>query len=133
MPAAVVPISRSREGQYALLQWALPGAPVHNIGVLLLDAATGRLLYENRDLTKGAALFADARLYALCEDGWMLLLEPTAASFEERGRFRMANPRDRDAWAHPVICDGRLYLRYHDAITCYDIRATAPTAVTRAP
>lgn len=92
-------------------------------GWAALDAATGAVLYENRDLVKGAALYADARLYALCEDGWMLLLEPTATAFEERGRFRLANARDRDAWAHPVIHDGKLYLRYHDTLTCYDIRA----------
>jgi len=29
----------------------------------------------------------------------------------------------RDAWAHPVILDGRLYLRYHDTLYCYNIRA----------
>ena len=27
------------------------------------------------------------------------------------------------AWAQPVICDGRLYLRYHETLYCYDIRA----------
>jgi outer membrane protein assembly factor BamB len=91
-------------------------------GWAALDAATGRVLYENQELVKGAALHADARLYVLCEDGWMVLLEPTATAFEERGRFRLATARDRDAWAHPVIYDGRLYLRYHDSLRCYDIR-----------
>lgn len=91
-------------------------------GWAALDAASGKVLYERTDLTKGAPLFADNRLYALCEDGWMVLLEPAATKFEERGRFRMATARDRDAWAHPVIHDGRLYLRYHDTIYCYDVR-----------
>lgn len=93
-------------------------------GWAALDARTGAVLYEAPDLTKGAGLYADQRLYALCEDGWMLLLEPTATQFEERGRFRLAVARDRDAWAHPVIHDGRLYLRYHDALHCYDVRAS---------
>ncbi len=91
-------------------------------GWAALDAATGQVLYEAPELIKGAALFADRRLHALCEDGWMLLLEPTATRFEEKGRFRLATARDRDAWAHPVIHDGRLYLRYHDTFSCYDIR-----------
>jgi hypothetical protein len=30
--------------------------------------------------------------------------------------------RARDAWAHPVLCDGRLYLRYHDTLWCYDAK-----------
>ncbi len=96
-------------------------------GWAALDAATGKVVYENPELTKGAAAYADGRLYMLCEDGWMLLQEATETAFVEKGRFRMATPRDRDAWAHPAIHDGRLYLRYHDTLMCYDIRAAAGT------
>lgn len=92
-------------------------------GWAALEATTGRVLYEMSAFTKGAALFADGRLYALCEDGWMLLLEPTATEFVVKGKFRLVTARDRDAWAHPVIHDGRLYLRYHDTLYCYDVRA----------
>ena len=88
-----------------------------------LDAATGQTLFEAPDLIKGAPLFADGRLYALSEDGAMLLLEPTDSKFEIRGRFRVPNTRGRDAWAHPVILDGRLYLRYHDTLYCHDVRS----------
>ena len=28
-----------------------------------------------------------------------------------------------DIRAHPVICDGRLYLRCHDTLYCYDVLA----------
>ena len=27
------------------------------------------------------------------------------------------------AWAHPVIYDGKLYLRHNDLLFCYDVRA----------
>jgi SOS-response transcriptional repressor LexA len=36
--AAVIPISARTRGEYVLLQLALPGEPVHDVGVLLLDA-----------------------------------------------------------------------------------------------
>jgi len=36
--AAVIPISARTRGEYVLLQLALPGQPVHDVGVLLLDA-----------------------------------------------------------------------------------------------
>jgi hypothetical protein len=91
-------------------------------GWAALEAATGRVLYESRDLIKGAALFADGHLYALSEDGMMSLLEPTDGEFALRGRFRLARA-DNDAWAHPVIHHGRLYLRYHETLHCYDIAA----------
>lgn len=94
-----------------------------NAGWSALDARTGKTLYDLTDAAKGAGLYADGRLYALSVDGWMWLLEPTDTKFEIRGKFRLANARDRDAWAHPVILDGRLYLRYHDTLSCYDVRA----------
>jgi hypothetical protein len=75
-------------------------------------------------LIKGAALFADHRLYALSEDGMMWLLEPTTTEFAIRGQFRVARA-ENDAWAHPVIHKGRLYLRYHDTLHCYEIGANA--------
>lgn len=90
-----------------------------------LDARDGKLLYETTQIAKGATTAADGRLYTLAEDGWMLLLEPTDTEFVERGRFRLAEARDRNAWAHPVIYDGRLYLRYNDTVSCYDVRADA--------
>jgi outer membrane protein assembly factor BamB len=89
---------------------------------LALDAATGATLFEAPDLVKGSAVHADNRLYVLSEDGWMQLIDPSAGKFEIKGRFQPAPARDRDAWAHPVIHDGRLYLRYHDTLRCYDIR-----------
>ena len=91
-------------------------------GWAALDAATGEVLYDAPEMVKGAAAYADNRLYALCEDAWMLLLRDADTKFEVEGRFRLGSPRDRDAWAHPVILDGRLYLRYHDTLYCYDIR-----------
>ncbi len=42
MPAAIIPITGSRQGLYVLLEAALPGAAPRNIGVLLVDPATDR-------------------------------------------------------------------------------------------
>ncbi|HET6410208.1 MAG TPA: PQQ-binding-like beta-propeller repeat protein, partial [Chthoniobacteraceae bacterium] len=72
-------------------------------GWAVINAADGQVLYSNTDFVKGAVLMADGRLYALAEDGWMLLLEPTEKEFTVKGRFRLAEAARRDAWAHPVI------------------------------
>ena len=69
---------------------------------LALDWQTGQTKCELKDLTTGAAIYADQRLYILDEEG-------TAA-------------RAHDAWAHPVLLDGRLYLRYHETLWCYDVK-----------
>ena len=87
-----------------------------------IDVATGKMLYTRADLAKGCAAYADGRLYLLSEKGIVELVEPTDAGFETKGRFRLVQPKQSDVWPHPVICGGRLYLRYHDTLRCYDIR-----------
>ncbi len=87
-----------------------------------LDAATGEMKYQKADMAIGSIIWADGRLYALSQQGVMALLKPTPAGFETAGQFRLTRRGRRDVWAHPVICDGRLYLRYHDTLYCYDVR-----------
>ena len=50
----------------------------------------------------------------------MTLQKPTEGPFETVGSFRFAD--GKDVWAHPVICNGRLYLRFDGTLYCYDIR-----------
>jgi outer membrane protein assembly factor BamB len=98
-------------------------------GWACLDAATGKILYESLQLGMGSILHADRRLYCLSQEGEMALLEPARDGFRFHGRFRLPGTgRRKDAWAHPVILDGRLYLRYHDAMYAYDIRADSTGA-----
>ena len=94
----------------------------HNKGWACVDPATGEVRYSLHDLAKGSVLWADQRLYCLSETGEMALLEPTADSFRYAGRFRLVEGRVNDAWAHPVLLDGRLYLRHHETLSCYDVR-----------
>ena len=92
-------------------------------GWIALDAKTGATVAEAPDFVKGSAIYADGRLYALCEDGTMLLLDVADEKFVTHGKFKLTIGRDRDAWAHPVIVNRKLYLRYHDNVFCYDIAA----------
>lgn len=92
-------------------------------GWAAVDVATGAVRASTKELSHGSVIHADGRLYCLSERGEMALVKPTAEGFEFAGRFPLIAERRTDAWAQPVICDGRLYLRYHDALYCYDIRA----------
>ncbi len=91
-------------------------------GWAAVDAKTGETLYVEPEFVKGAGLWADSRLYAYSEDGWLRLLQPTVDKFEVRGHFRFTEARN-DAWAHPVILNGRLYIRYHEKLVCFDVKA----------
>lgn len=89
---------------------------------LTIDWKTGETLHELKDLTTGAGVFADGRIYCLTEDGRAALLRPTSEGLEIAGQLRLFADKSTDAWAHPVVLDGRLYLRYHDTLRCYDVR-----------
>lgn len=87
-----------------------------------IDWQTGKTKCEFKDLTTGAAIYADGRLYCLDESGTAALLKPGPEGLQRVGAFRLVTERVHDAWAHPVLLDGRLYLRYHDALWCYDVK-----------
>ena len=53
----------------------------------------------------------------------MLLIEPSAKQYLERGRFEQPDRSEKPAWAHPIIANGKLYLRDQDVLLCYDIQA----------
>jgi hypothetical protein len=84
---------------------------------------TGAVRYELAEVPKGSLLHADGRLYALSEEGEMLLLRPGENEFAVAGRFEFVGGRVNDVWAHPVVYGKRMYLRYHERLVCYDIAA----------
>jgi len=87
-----------------------------------LDFATGKLLWRDRSVGKGAITYADGRLYILSEDNVVGLAEVTTKGYVERGRFQIAD-QGLPSWSHPVVSGGRLYLRNQNHLMAYDIRA----------
>ena len=87
-----------------------------------IDWQTGRTKYELKDFTTGSAIYAEGRLYCLDEQGRVGLLKPQADDLRVVGCFTLVDKKVHDAWTHPVLLDGRLYLRYHDTLFCYDVK-----------
>ena len=88
-----------------------------------IDWKTGETKYELKELTTGSAIYADGRLYCLDEKGNVALLQPTETGFNIRGRFQIPTGRHKDAWTHPVLLNGRLYIRQHETLYCYDVKS----------
>jgi outer membrane protein assembly factor BamB len=90
---------------------------------------------ENNSLetNSGAITSAEGMLYLLSEEGEVVLVEADPQQFKETGRFKLpeaskypktrTTSRSSRVWTHPVIANGRLYLRDHEFLFCYDIRA----------
>jgi len=87
-----------------------------------LEFATGKLMWRDRSVGKGALTFADGHLYILGEDNVVGLADASSMAYRERGRFRIAD-QGLPSWAHPVVSDGRLYIRNQRALSVYDVRA----------
>lgn len=86
---------------------------------------TGKNQWKKRGSGKGSAAFtaADGRLYILFADGTMVLAKASPDDYEEVGSFKVPGSGERPSWAHPVVLNGKLYLREQDRILCYDIKA----------
>ena len=120
----------NHHGGVVLHDGALFGANGGNGGGYLacLDLKTGEVLWNERDsdkrrITKGSVAFADGRIYYRTEEGPIVLIEPSRKEYLERGRFNQADRTDKPAWAHPVIANGKLYIRDQDTLFCYDVKA----------
>lgn len=91
--------------------------------LVCLEFKTGKVLWEATDTPKGSVAFADGRLYYRSESDTVLLIEPSAKEYLERGRFKQPDRSKSPAWAHPVIANGKLYIRDQDLLLCYDVKA----------
>jgi outer membrane protein assembly factor BamB len=102
-----------------------------NQALVCLDAATGDVKWESRAPGKGSVFYADGHIYhhasEAAQQGAVTLVEATPEAYKEKGKFVPPNqpPRDSNkspAWAHPVVANGRLYIRDLGTIWCYDVK-----------
>ncbi len=99
-------------------------------GWVCQDFATGeRVWSERKALGKGAVFSAEGMLYCLDErDGTLALVKASPKGWEEHGRFKIDPQTKIDRkrgkiWTHPVVANGKLYLRDQEYISCYDVKA----------
>lgn len=101
-----------------------------NVGWLCQDFAAGKRVWRERAaLGKGAIAYADNRFYCLSEDqGEVVLVQHSEEGWTEHGRFtlepqtELRKPKGK-IWVHPVIANGRMYLRDQELVFSFDISA----------
>jgi outer membrane protein assembly factor BamB len=89
---------------------------------------TGEEVWGSRALGKGAVGAAEGMLYCVEENtGTVALVEASPAGWKEVSRFTLS-PQTKirsssgKVWTHPVIANGKLYLRDQDLVYCYDVK-----------
>lgn len=93
-------------------------------GWICQEFQTGKTVWSNQSVGKGALTYADGHLYLRSEDGAgaVALVAATPQGYQEKGRFNQPDRSNQNSWAHPVIAHGKLYLRDQDVLLCYDVQ-----------
>ena len=89
------------------------------------DFLTGKRVWQRDDAGEGGGSVsltaADGRLYLHYQNGWVALADASPGGYKEVGSFHVPKTNG-PSWAHPVVSDGRLYLREGDLLYVYDVR-----------
>jgi outer membrane protein assembly factor BamB len=94
--------------------------------MLCFELVTGKIKWEERALGAASICYVDGHFYLHGENGDVALVETSTESYREKGRFTPPDQPERTkpmekAWAYPVVANGRLYIRDHGSLWCYDV------------
>jgi len=136
-------LALSHDGAKVTRKWVDTTLDTHHGGVVLVDGYiygsnwksnrngdwvclewdTGKVMYETKWLgSKGSITYADGMLYCYEEDkGTVALVKASPKGFDIVSSFKVTKGTD-EHWAHPVICDGRLYIRHGGTLMAYNVK-----------
>jgi outer membrane protein assembly factor BamB len=86
-----------------------------------IELKTGEVRWSGRGPGKGSVVYADGMLYCLGENGKMGLIEAKPDRFNLVRSFELPEG-ERPSWTHPVVSEGKLYLRREENLYVYDIK-----------
>jgi outer membrane protein assembly factor BamB len=141
----VFKVTKEPQGFAVKTEWSNKDLPNFHGGVVLvdghlygaeegrgwkcLDFATGAEKWSAKPGAVGAGslIAADGLLYLLSEDGEAGLIEASPAGYKELGRFKLPQASairkpSGKTWTHPVLADGKLYLRDQEFVFCYQVK-----------
>lgn len=99
--------------------------------LVCMDFKTGERKWQHACVGAASLCYADGMLYVHGQGGtgfgpekppWVALVEATPDGYKEKGRFEQPDHADRPAWPHPVVANGRLYLRDWSVLLCCDVK-----------
>jgi outer membrane protein assembly factor BamB len=99
--------------------------------LVCMEIKTGKEKWRNNSVGTASLCYADGMLYVRGQGGTgfgpempprVALVEASPEGYKEKGRFEQPDHGKRPAWPHPVVANGRLYLRDGDELLCYDVK-----------
>jgi outer membrane protein assembly factor BamB len=118
---------QNHHGGMALLDGYVYAGSGHNNGSpACVELQTGKVVWK-KDRGPGtgsaAVLYADGNLIFRYQDGKVALIEASPQAYKEKGTFKIPEPSSSPSWQHPVIANGKLYLRDQDKMHCFNVKA----------
>ncbi len=115
----------NHHGGVILLDGHLYGFCDGNRKWICQDFKTGEVVWSNNGVGKGSITYADGHFYLRSESGkgTVALIEASSKDYVEKGRFTQPDRSEKNSWPHPVIANGRLYLRDQGVLLCYNVSA----------
>jgi len=100
------------------------------MGFVCQNLKSGEIVWRERisEVIKGATLAVNDRLILLNErDGLIVVVAASPDGWKEFGRMEIperskVQTRDNMVWTHPVVANGKLYVRDHDLLFCFDLK-----------
>jgi len=111
----------SRMGGMVYVNGYLYGSGDNNREWRCVDWKTGAEKYADKTIGKGVVIYADGMLYCYSDRGELALAEANPAGFKVISQTKVELGSEQH-WSHPVIDNGRLYLRHGNAIIAYKIK-----------
>ena len=90
-------------------------------GLLCMNFESGEITWRDRSVRKGSLCYADGHLYCYGEKNEVALVEANPKEYVEKGRFSVEK-LDYPTWAHPVVANGKFYLRDMKKLTAYSVQ-----------
>lgn len=89
-----------------------------------LELKTGKVVWEDASVGKCSLTFADGNFIVRAEagPGTIGLVEATPAGYKEKGRFDQPDRTKLNSWPHPVVSDGKLFIRDQDTLLVYSLK-----------
>ena len=86
-----------------------------------VDWNTGEEKYVSKEIGKGVTIYADGMLYCYSDRGELALVEATPNAFNVISKMKIEMGTAQH-WAHPVINNGRLFVRHGDVLMAFKIK-----------
>ena len=89
--------------------------------MVCLDPATGARKWKKGRYNHGQMLLTNGTIVVLTENGRCVFVKPSPTGLQELGEFP-ALPDSYKTWNPPAMVNGKLFVRNHHDMACYDIK-----------